>query len=398
LAWTLIITFKKMLKKPAILFLFFLFFTVFHPKLTNASNEITTVLYPVADSFINSNFPSQIRGNDTAIVVKRDLREPIVYIWGLIRFDLTDIPENAQISQAVIRLHQLNTEEGGIIKNRSTITMLRITQPWKERTVAWFNKPNFSEEGAISTSLTDQIKHYDWDATELMKSWVNKQVSNHGVYLQVTSQTYHQWQSTFGSREDEPPPELIVTYTVPEQQQEQDPPQASPTEKPDELPEVSQQATAPTPTLSPTTQPTQPTEPVETTLATHDELVETEQSIMNETAMIEDDTEENSPEELLEQILTDDESDEINPDYQATLSATSDKTNRLNNQQMMAVALLLMSAGALLSAIVIKEIRQKKKQGFSFKKILRQELRTVKSFFGKKKNAGDEALEMEMEK
>lgn len=126
---------------------------------------------------------------------------------GLVRFDLSDIPNGASIEGA--RFHAYSEEEGGF--DYADIQLHRITGGWEEMGVTWNDVP-LAAGPCVTASVGAKPGWAEWDVTTLVREWTDGTYPNHGLKMVPVTDSYVR---AFTSRESERPPSLRVQYTPP---------------------------------------------------------------------------------------------------------------------------------------------------------------------------------------
>lgn len=194
------------------------------------AGEYTTVLYSVADTYVNEYVGTGSDKNygflptiEVGYYLTGDFYE---HSYSLIRFDLSSLPEDAKIEKAVLKLYLI---EGG----STSLEVKRIVSPWNEEDVSWNNKPDTLYLGRfyvpVVMDVGTSLRYYDVDITTWVTGWFEGDYNNYGVMITPLSEETIS-HCIFYSKEGLNPPMLEITYksTVP-------PPPASP--RPLPLPE-----------------------------------------------------------------------------------------------------------------------------------------------------------------
>ncbi len=141
----------------------------------------------------------------------------------LIRFDLSSIPADANIKQAVFHLH-LETFLNEVLTQPfpATVSAFRLLVPWEQDT-ATFNTP-WSQPGlAADTDYqvqalgSDSLHGSDWlsiDVTEAVRHWLAHPDQNFGLLIMITSapRGAHYWADTSDYPLSNRRPHLDITY------------------------------------------------------------------------------------------------------------------------------------------------------------------------------------------
>jgi hypothetical protein len=185
---------------------------------TEAASKETKVYVTVP----TSNFSSNLN------LVSADITD----FRSLLQFDLSAMVgvNSADISTAVIRLYVTGFNTNNVAGNTSAnISVSPISSAWKENAAdagsaplatwdALFGaSPTITYGSAVSSQTATAVGFWDFDVTNLVKSWQDASVANHGVLLQTVGTGQDVGIADVDSTPGVPgsAPALIVT-TVPE--------------------------------------------------------------------------------------------------------------------------------------------------------------------------------------
>lgn len=151
---------------------------------------------------------------------------------GLIQFDLSAIPNNAEITSASLRLQKIGGKNGS-----HNLSVHRITSAWTEGTggcsdgtkgnatwnrrttnTAWTTAGGDFENTAAATIAVSSNGTYTWGITNLVQNWVNGTNPNYGALLKFTTESGGDEEKDFATREHSTVanrPRLILSYTIP---------------------------------------------------------------------------------------------------------------------------------------------------------------------------------------
>lgn len=135
------------------------------------------------------------------------------YAGGRLRsmmfFDLGLIPNNAIINSATLRLYRNGL--GDFVSKE--LDFHAILESWAA-TVTWNTRPP-SSSAYIRRAVTAPSSQYkSFDIKPIVDMWVSGEMTNNGLMIKDSTETYDQWVSFdgFGSSNE---PELIIDYTIP---------------------------------------------------------------------------------------------------------------------------------------------------------------------------------------
>lgn len=145
---------------------------------------------------------------------------------SLLRFsELSNIPANATVTSATLKLYgvssSIHSADGNAGNNECIIA--RVTSPWAENAVTWNTQPTISTVNQIITPATTSV--WNWNYTNnsanlvsMVQQMVSTPTQNYGFMFMLQSENIYS--SLVFASSDHPNsalwPELIVTYTVPQ--------------------------------------------------------------------------------------------------------------------------------------------------------------------------------------
>jgi hypothetical protein len=190
---------------------------------SGTAQTVSVTLTPTVDTCIYSG-RDNIQGNATIIA---GTRLEGVKDRGLLRFDLTSIPEVATILSARVHLTVVRVPQAAA---DSDFSLFRMVTPWGEE-ATWSNATaNISWEapGALEgtdyfpeSSATRRISKlgvYEFESTEKLiadvQNWLDDPASNRGWLLKTASEKVIETARHFGSSESGQPPQLLIEYSM----------------------------------------------------------------------------------------------------------------------------------------------------------------------------------------
>jgi hypothetical protein len=142
-------------------------------------------------------------------------------VRGIFSFDLSTIPQNAQIVSASLYLYSYPTPtlNGNLINanfgSSNGLILEQVTSPWTTAAVNWFNQPNVNLSNQILIPHTTQSTlDLNLDVKDMVASMVNNN-ANHGFLLRLQNEvTYNSriFVSSFNTTYPDKRPKLVVTY------------------------------------------------------------------------------------------------------------------------------------------------------------------------------------------
>ena len=128
---------------------------------------------------------------------------------GLLEFDVSDLPDGTEITQATLRLY-LIVSYGSSDSNLS-VTTSRATAGWSEDTVTWKNSPGYAGAAGSQSIPHGAWGWYEFDVTEMVRAWHEGTRKNYGIYLRG-EESEMGWRG-FATREETTSPQLIVQHS-----------------------------------------------------------------------------------------------------------------------------------------------------------------------------------------
>ena len=177
--------------------------------------QITDTITASMDDNISQSSPYSNYGSSSDIWVGDNNR------WrGLIYFDLSGIPGNAQITNASVILRVV-----GGSGNDLSVGVYRVTNEWTELDASWYYRTNYDQWNSAGgdfnytalafKDVTNALIDNTWNVTSAVQDWTNGTYSNYGFIFKGTNNANHE--KHFASRNNstvEYRPRLVVTYTT----------------------------------------------------------------------------------------------------------------------------------------------------------------------------------------
>ena len=140
---------------------------------------------------------------------------------GLVQFDLSSVPSDAEISSANLTLYNdpNSSENTGMHSQRNGSNKAKlelITETWDEQNITWNNQPKTSTAGSIQLpASTSSYQNYkDINITSMVKKWHSKPSENNGFMIKLNDEKHYRC-LIFASSDHLNPklhPKLEVTY------------------------------------------------------------------------------------------------------------------------------------------------------------------------------------------
>ncbi len=100
---------------------------------------------------------------------------------GLVKFDLSQIPQNTTISKATLSIYVAQKSS-----SKNTVAVYAAEGQWSKMTT-WSKKPPIATTSERSVSVSKAGKYYVLDITGLVQDWVSGTEENNGIYLVASS-------------------------------------------------------------------------------------------------------------------------------------------------------------------------------------------------------------------
>jgi len=166
----------------------------------------TTSIDPLADAYINSFSHEKNRGGYSSLYVRNSE-------WGtseltVIKFDLSDIPADASIKSAQLKLHGYSHPDGGDVS-----AYYVRDDSWREPGLTYDKRPNISNTLTWTVEDISSYSWYSWDITEdAIDAFHDDKMLTEAL---IWGNTTEYGSICFGSRESGWPPKLVITYAIP---------------------------------------------------------------------------------------------------------------------------------------------------------------------------------------
>ncbi|REK76294.1 DNRLRE domain-containing protein [Paenibacillus paeoniae] len=166
----------------------------------------TLELHSIKDSFIRSQIPTLNYGNAESMLVGNRNNDNEAY-RSLVEFDDSQIPKNAKIVSAKLKLYNTQINTG-----THQVGVYTFSSEWLEDGVTWVNQPAIKD--LISITSLGETGFSDIDVTEAVVNWYSGLEKNNGLILKAMNETYSQ-REQFSTRESQfNKPILEVSYKL----------------------------------------------------------------------------------------------------------------------------------------------------------------------------------------
>jgi len=125
--------------------------------LTSARAEVTS-LSPIDDAYVSSLYPYINRGSDKLLLANYRSRDVDVKILVYIKFDLSNIPSNVEITSAKLELYSMSLT----IPSQISIYYCPYNA-WNEREITYANAPEYNPTSTSSAYVSGANTWYSWD-------------------------------------------------------------------------------------------------------------------------------------------------------------------------------------------------------------------------------------------
>ncbi|MEY4604181.1 MAG: hypothetical protein RIT43_1473 [Bacteroidota bacterium] len=174
------------------------------------------------DAFINSLQPTTPSGasQDLSAIAWTNSGSPVT-VRGLIKFDLSSIPQGSLVNSATLYLYHNPSSSNTSAQHQSLSgsnegVIRRITSEWDENTVNWNTQPTATavNEVGIPQSVS-ATQDYVLDVTPLVQDMVSFPTSSFGFQIRLVTEDYYRSLIFASSDQSDPTnhPKLVVNYT-----------------------------------------------------------------------------------------------------------------------------------------------------------------------------------------
>ncbi|NOX64194.1 MAG: DNRLRE domain-containing protein, partial [Chloroflexi bacterium] len=165
------------------------------------------------------------RGDDPELKIIYNVG--MVFIDSILRFELTGLPDQAQILEATLDLVATNVK----IDEPLTLSVYRLLKPWDERTATW-NQPMPGQSwgaagamqpgadydpAALESKTISDLKigdHLQFDVSAAVQSWREGASENHGILLLPEGGKRYLFFGSSQNSSESKRPSLIVRYRL----------------------------------------------------------------------------------------------------------------------------------------------------------------------------------------
>ena len=165
------------------------------------------------DAYVKSTHQDENFNEEILLVGRQGQARMKTYI----QFDLSFIPDNAVITDAILRLYQYDLWGSGTF----SIGAYTVTEDWKEDKVTSHNRPEaLTKPEHTTTIITKPIdgKWIDWHIGDLVNGWLDGSIKNYGVLLKAVDEDTINTFASFRASEYSYPserPKLVIHYHIP---------------------------------------------------------------------------------------------------------------------------------------------------------------------------------------
>jgi hypothetical protein len=140
---------------------------IYLPVNTNAQTSTKIIVYPTADSYVDSSNPDTNFGTSTTLNVSANTIQTNSYM----KFDLSGIPLDATILSATLEVN-LATDIGLIYKDDRISVYYCQDNSWGEQTITWNNRPATasSPTSVWTIPIIFYTGYHAWDVTQDAKT------------------------------------------------------------------------------------------------------------------------------------------------------------------------------------------------------------------------------------
>ena len=145
-----------------------------------------TSLHVVADNYVDSKYPERAYGTRPILYVGNSY-DKSQDIWGheriYVRFDLTRLPKGVFTVSAALRLYVYYAPKMSL-----PTALYKAAGKWAEVNQTWINQPPSEVETSRTVIGLEADVWVEWDATALVRAWINKSEENFGAMIKAVSE------------------------------------------------------------------------------------------------------------------------------------------------------------------------------------------------------------------
>lgn len=208
---------KNLYMKQILLFTFIFSTYVGFAQLQNSQLTLKPSATKGKDSHIYSINPNFNYGNYVNLLTNTWTNSGVLgNIRFFVEFDLSNLPANAIIDSAYLKLYydSTNTINYQTHFGSNDMEVKRVSSPWVENTVTWNNQPATSNVNMLVVPpFTSNTQNYEINVSTLLNDMVS--TTNHGFMVKMQDEINYYKASIFASS-DHPDttlyPELMISY------------------------------------------------------------------------------------------------------------------------------------------------------------------------------------------
>ncbi len=165
----------------------------------NSSTDFQMTFSADKDSFVRQDTPDTNYGDETFLRAGVNMM-PADQYQTLLQFDVSDLPDNAHIVSATLKLYATGSASG--------FRAYAVTEDWAEMAVTWNNKPLAETTGASAFAIGPGWAK--WSVANAVQGWITG--TNHGLLVKQGNSLFGT--VDFSARGETNSPQLIVTYAT----------------------------------------------------------------------------------------------------------------------------------------------------------------------------------------
>lgn len=179
------------------------------------TSQVIAIQPSLSDTYLDQNLPSNVNGSATSISIQNRNGQAR---RGLIKFDLSLIPQGATITSAQLELYCYGKPTSG-----QTLNLHLVTSDWSESSANWTNMNNRYNTTVIASIEGGTTTGWKiWNGLgDTVQGWLNGSISNNGLMIKCASETSATaFKYEFGSNNYavvSQRPILRISYTTPEE-------------------------------------------------------------------------------------------------------------------------------------------------------------------------------------
>jgi len=145
------------------------------------------IFYPIDDAEIAHTSPDTNFGSTNNFAVRNSGSGLGWACDGLVRFNLSSIPEDSTILSATLNAYYFNWDDNN--PSGRDLSIYRVASDWDEDTVTWNTQPSYASQSTTNSSVPSSTGVWmEWDVTNDVQDFSDEEATNYG--WKITDENY----------------------------------------------------------------------------------------------------------------------------------------------------------------------------------------------------------------